>query len=165
MIPIPEEKLIPIPESGCIVWIGGATTAGYGSIRYKYKHYLAHRAAWENANGPIAEGLQVCHKCDVPSCCRVDHLFLGTNQENIADSVVKGRRKGVTRNRPDGLKYSWTEKDRHARLAKRKIHESDWPSIRSRYASGGISMRALAKEYGVSFTTMFNLLRERHKCL
>jgi hypothetical protein len=156
MIPIPEEKLIPIPESGCLVWVGGATADGYGSIRYKYKHYLAHRVAWENANGPIADGLHVCHKCDVPSCCRVDHLFLGTNQENIADSVRKGRRKGITRNRPSGLKYDWTEKDRAARLARRSIKNIEQLKNDRR---NGATLRQLAKKYGVSSATAFRAIR------
>ena len=46
-------------------------------------------------NGPIYDNLMVCHKCDNPSCINVDHLFLGTNQENQQDSIRKGRRKKI----------------------------------------------------------------------
>jgi hypothetical protein len=47
--------------------------------------------AWEVANGPIPEGMFVCHRCDVPLCVSVEHLFLGTTQENTADRDAKGR--------------------------------------------------------------------------
>ena len=51
----------------------------------------AHRAAWVDANGPISEGMCVLHRCDNPPCVNVDHLFLGTQADNIADMVAKGR--------------------------------------------------------------------------
>jgi hypothetical protein len=50
-----------------------------------------HRAAWIAENGSIPEGLSVLHKCDVPACINLDHLFLGTNADNLADMAAKGR--------------------------------------------------------------------------
>jgi hypothetical protein len=52
---------------------------------------LAHRATWECERGPIPAGLQVLHSCDNPPCRNIDHLFLGTNADNMADKVAKGR--------------------------------------------------------------------------
>lgn len=83
-------KLVALP-SGCIEWVGCLDRGGYGYIGRDSKKISTHRLAWEIANGPIPDGLYVCHSCDNPKCCNVDHLWLGTNAENQADSRAKGR--------------------------------------------------------------------------
>ena len=55
--------------------------------------YRAHRLMWEEVNGPIPEGMVLLHICDNPPCIRLDHLRLGTQAENVADMVAKGRHK------------------------------------------------------------------------
>jgi hypothetical protein len=59
---------------------------------------LAHRAAWERANGPIPHGLKVLHRCDNPPCVNPEHLFLGTQVDNIKDCFQKGRISRASRN-------------------------------------------------------------------
>ncbi len=84
------------PNSGCLIWTGYTDIEGYGTIYANGKMQLLHRFAWEQSNGPIPEGegphgTCVLHRCDNPPCCNVDHLFLGTNQDNIDDMIEKGR--------------------------------------------------------------------------
>lgn len=78
-------------ETGCIEWIGSKSKFGYGRVRVGENILSAHRAAWESVNGEIPDGLCVLHKCDNPPCINVDHLFLGTQADNVADMNAKGR--------------------------------------------------------------------------
>lgn len=82
----------------CWLWKGTKTRLGYGQIGadaqpgiYRPAVLYAHRVAWELANGPIPTGLFVCHRCDTPGCVRPDHLFLGTQTDNMRDAAKKGR--------------------------------------------------------------------------
>lgn len=78
--------------TGCWVWRGTTNNKGYGMLGIgRERQVLAHRVAWESANGHVPDGMFVCHKCDNPRCVRPDHLFLGTNSDNIQDSIAKGR--------------------------------------------------------------------------
>jgi len=87
---------------GCWVWSASRTgSGGYGQVRNEWGELeFSHRVAWRPANGPIPDGLNVCHKCDYPPCVRPGHLFLGTQLENIHDSMRKGRQVGRPRVRP-----------------------------------------------------------------
>jgi len=80
---------IPVTESGCLLWLG--RWKPYGTISVKDKQLYAHRAVWEATYGQIPNGMFVCHKCDVPPCVNIDHLFLGTVKDNAIDSIQKGR--------------------------------------------------------------------------
>lgn len=87
--PIPPHA----PELGpCWIWTGQLNRYGYGDFhpRHNFKK-LAHRYAWSLVNGPIPEGLILCHHCDTPACARPDHCWPGTHKENRQDSIQKGR--------------------------------------------------------------------------
>lgn len=74
-----------------LLWNGATNADGYGIIRINGKTRLAHRVAWEIANGPISPRDHVLHRCDIPACCAPGCLFLGDQEANMADMASKGR--------------------------------------------------------------------------
>lgn len=80
----------------CWLWTGYKHTKGYGKLSFKgNKTAVASRVAYELFNGPIPEGMLVCHTCDIPSCVKPDHLWLGTNAHNMMDMTQKGRQYSI----------------------------------------------------------------------
>jgi hypothetical protein len=153
------ERSVLIPFCGCRIWEGYANPkTGYGEIHANKRTEVTHRASWLAFKGPIPEGVHVLHSCDVRPCINPDHLFLGTNVENIADSMMKGRRLGVTRNRPKGLKYNVPFGAHDIKL---KVPRREWPAIAMRADTE--TQAEIARSYGVNPTTIHNILK-RFKC-
>ena len=85
------QRKVQITDS-CWLWTGCLKKRdGYGWVGRNKKQMGAHRYAWILINGPIPDGLCVLHKCDNPPCVNPDHLFLGTQVDNIRDMQSKGR--------------------------------------------------------------------------
>lgn len=127
-------------SSGCVEWVRHRNPDGYGMLWLDGKAERTHRAAWIAAHGPIPAGKHVLHKCDNRCCVNVDHLFLGTNSDNVADKVAKRRQYF-----PPDMKG---EKHPNSKLTDEKVRE-----IR-RLASLGLSNRHIAKAFAVSVMTV-----------
>lgn len=81
------------PVGECLEWTG-PRFRGYGRAYAPFRErskWLAHRLVWELLRGPIPAGFQVNHRCDNPPCINVEHLWLGTQQDNMRDMRAKGR--------------------------------------------------------------------------
>ncbi len=84
-------------KTGCWLWQRGLDRYGYARLTVAYKYRRAHRLAWLLFVGPIPKGLYVLHTCDVRHCINPQHLFLGTNLDNIRDMERKGRARRLER--------------------------------------------------------------------
>lgn len=134
------------PELGpCWIWLGSQLPDGYGRIHAWGRLWPAHQLAWRLTYGAIPAGLWGLHHCDTPPCVRPEHLFLGTNGDNMRDMVTKGR--GVTP-RLQG------EQHQSARLTEKDVRD-----ILARPSSGRGHIVALAHEFKVSQSTVSDVLR------
>jgi hypothetical protein len=127
--------------NSCWNWKEGTFNHGYGRFR-SGKDHLTHRVSWELAFGEIPENLCVCHKCDNPLCVRPDHLFLGTHQENMCDMANKNRAPRNTGEKSGTHKLNW----------------QNIISIRDAYSNGRKIQTELAKDYGVSQSTIWQIV-------
>lgn len=140
-----------VAESGCWQWTGAALTSGYGLIQRqrggRRVSILAHRLSWALSNGSIPLGMVVCHRCDNPGCVNPAHLFIGTDSDNSKDKVAKGRQA-----RGEAIRLGMARSGRVA-LTAEVVGQ-----IRAEYATGEVSISALAAKYGVGFTTVHSVI-------
>ena len=130
-------------SSGCWLWQGMVTPDGYGVAFIARKRQAAHRAAWMLFCNPIPVGMAVCHKCDVRACVNPDHLFIGTAADNAQDRDNKGRT-------PRG------ERHRAAKLTANQVSR-----IKAMLAEDRMYMREIAREFGVSISTIGSIKEGR----
>jgi len=113
-------------------------------------HWVAHRAAYTYFIGPIPDGLDVLHRCDIPACCNPAHLFLGTQSDNAKDMWIKERGNPGS---PLGQKLgpAWN----------RQISVEQAHQIFNRYLEGE-TQRSIANDLGVTDVAISFILRGKH---
>lgn len=133
---------------GCWLWCGGVKAGGYGRFHLHggpSGNCAAHRFAYEDVCGSIPVGLQACHKCDNRLCVNPAHIFLGTNDDNMADKIRKGRARS-----PQGVANG-----------RSRLTEADVVEIRRLYAVGNTTMRRLALRFDVTVGTIHEVVSRR----
>lgn len=96
-------KAVPT-VSGCVEWMAARLPTGYGKAWLPGKLWNAHRLFYTAFVGVIPPGMVVCHRCDNPACVRPDHLFAGSQSQNLQDSKAKGRFSNMARGAPNKAK-------------------------------------------------------------
>lgn len=141
-------KVSPEPNTGCWIWYGGITKDGYGRLRTKSprRMTLAHRYSLTLSGVDVPSAMNVCHLCDEPSCVNPQHLFVGTQRDNMQDCSRKKR-----------FNSRQFSKNPKAKLSAQQF--SDVLSIRRRFKRG--EREALASRLGVTVAAISSL-RSRH---
>jgi hypothetical protein len=135
-----EGKHYAVNDEGCWLWLRGKFKSGYGAVHWYVgdakKKWYTHRLSYTQSNGDIPEGHGVCHTCDVPSCINPEHLFVGTQKDNMQDCIKKGR------------------------FNRRKLTEEDVLEIR-RLSAEGLTQTSIATRYPVGRHTIGNIVRNQ----
>lgn len=127
---------IPSDPEGCWEWLANKNNKGYGLLRPggSAPRKLSHRISYELHRGPIPEGVHVLHKCDNPGCNNPDHLFLGSQRENMIDKERKGRANHTS-----------------------KLNSDQVREIRALLETASLTHEAIGAMYGVARRTITNI--------
>ena len=131
----------------CWEWTRGTNGNGYGSIRLHQTGFLMNRASLEAHTGErIPEGINALHACDNPPCVNPAHLGAGTKQENHHDAIARGRKVQV----------------RGEQVAAHKLTEAQVREIKRLIREGQMSLRAIARHYGMNHTVIQRIAHGRY---
>lgn len=138
-----------VDKSGdCWLWTGATYPNGYGAFRFGRIQTTASRVSFQITFGEIPAGYVICHKCDNPPCVRPDHLFAGTQLENMQDRIQKGRIN-------NGVRNQGGERNNNAKLS--------WPvvdSIRELHRQG-LPQAEIARMLDVSRLNIWNVVHDK----
>lgn len=128
-----------VTPNGCWEYAGGRTFDGYGQITVNGVGRRVHRVSYELYIGPIPSSKLVRHTCDNPACFNPQHLVLGTDKDNVADAIQRGR------------------KALGAACKKSDLTDSDVRAIRSDTRPH----RAIGADYGLCHATVGQIKRRK----
>ena len=126
-----------VSKEGCMEWQGAIGSGGYGQAIIDGVNWKVHRAVYNFLVAPVPEDMEVCHRCDNPSCINPEHLFLGTTSDNMKDMIFKGRGR------------RWGKP-----MLSRDTREKILCRVRD-----GISKSNVATEFNVSYQTVYNIVK------
>ncbi len=140
----------PEPNSGCWLWLGNLSDYGYARMWFGTPRKLrkVHLVNFERFNGPIPVGMVLRHRCDTRPCINPAHLLPGTQAENVADMVARGRQ------RPGGKRGELHHK---SVLTEQKVRD-----IRYMYGNGGHSYGSLSRQFRVCVSTISRIIRRQY---
>lgn len=144
-----KERLLSrstVGPGGCLLWPTICATTGYGQISVHDVNCRTHVVAFQLFHGPVPDGKEVCHSCDVRACWNPEHLFAGTHQENVADCVAKGRNSSPPR--------ICGEANHNATLT--DIQVAEIRALRARH----VPQRRVAAMFGVSQSTVWRFAHQ-----
>lgn len=128
---------------GCWEWSGYIDNYGYGRIMTKDGPQRTHRVSYCVHHGEIPSGLSVLHHCDNRKCINPAHIYVGTQKQNMADKVGRGR--------------ALTGNNRGTAHPAAKIADADVYEIRKSKDSNP----TLAKKYGLTPAAIGMVKRRR----
>lgn len=131
-------KHVQIMSNGCHEWQSTIKKDGYGQFWYKGKPCKAHKVAYELCKGEVPKGLLVLHKCDNRKCVNPDHLYVGTQKDNVRDMFERGRWVG------------------NSKLNAEKVRE-----IRLLWSQKNFSQTELAQKFGVKQPAIWKIISYR----
>ncbi len=133
----------------CWLWTASTNTDGYGHINIQGKTKASHRLVWTWINGSIPNKLQVLHKCDNTRCVKPEHLFLGTQQENIKDMINKNRQS----------KKMGRKGEKHSQ---NKLTELNVKRIRQLYEETTLTQKELAEMFKVCQAQIWRIINKKN---
>jgi hypothetical protein len=138
-------KILLPNKNGCMEYIGAISkTTGYVNFGFNYKSYLGHRFSYELFIGKIGKNLQVLHRCDNRICVAPEHLYLGTQADNIRDMCAKKRNKPCL-----------GEDSPHAKITRRDVLQ-----MRKEFNKGS-TLKEQADKYKLGLSTVANIRDRR----
>ncbi len=140
-------KTMPDSNTDCILWTAckdKVKNKEYGKFYLNGKRERAHRVSWMIHRGKIPKGMHVLHRCDNPPCVNPDHLFLGSNQDNVDDKMSKGRLATKHGESNVNSKLTW----------------NDVRTIRNEHDKQRKTIQEVANEYDVSYQLISRVIRK-----